>query len=108
MVAPFGNMTLAYWGFSRFCTHYQLTVFNMTTAQKQKTMFIGVDVHKDTHTAVGLSPFGEKLFEITVGNYQKDFEILTKKVKEAAGSLFPVLRPGRLSWLRRAIGGVLG
>jgi len=26
-------------------------------------------VHKDTHTAVGVSPFGEKLFELTVGNY---------------------------------------
>ena len=27
-------------------------------------MFVGIDVHKDTHTAVGVSPFGEKLFEI--------------------------------------------
>ena len=62
---------------------------NMTTEQRQRTMFVGVDVHKDTHTAVGLSPFGEKLFEITVGNYKKDFENLTKKVEEMSGTLSP-------------------
>jgi len=52
-------------------------------------MFIGVDVHKNTHTAVAISPFGEKLFEITVGNYQKDFEVLTEKVETMKGSLSP-------------------
>ena len=53
----------------------------MTTEQKRQTLFIGVDVHKDTHTAVGVSSFGEKLFEITVGNYQKDFRLLAEKVE---------------------------
>ena len=52
-------------------------------------MFVGIDVHKDTHTAVGISPFGEKLFEITVGNYKKDFETLKEKVDEVAGTLSP-------------------
>jgi len=52
-------------------------------------MFVGIDVHKDTHTAVGVSPFGEKMFEMTVGNYKKDFDILTKKVTEISGSLSP-------------------
>jgi len=52
-------------------------------------MFVGVDVHKDTHTAVGVSPFGEKLFEVTVGNYQKDFEILAETVNREAGVLSP-------------------
>jgi transposase len=61
----------------------------MTTEEKRQTMFIGIDVHKDTHTAVGVSPFGEKLFEITVGNYKEDFEILTAKVKETKGTLSP-------------------
>lgn len=56
----------------------------MTAEQKRQTLFIGVDVHKDTHTAVGVSPFGEKLFEITVGNYQKDFRLLVEKVERAA------------------------
>lgn len=52
-------------------------------------MFVGIDVHKDTHTAVGISPYGEKLFEITVGNYQNDFEKLDLKVKEHSGVLSP-------------------
>lgn len=63
----------------------------MTTAQKQSCMFVGIDVHKDTHTAVGISPYGEKLFEITVGNYQKDFENLTNKVEEMKGVLSPYI-----------------
>ncbi|HEY4521500.1 MAG TPA: IS110 family transposase [Candidatus Paceibacterota bacterium] len=50
----------------------------------QGRMLVGIDVHKDTHTAVGVSPFGEKLFELTVGNYQKDFVDLTAKVEAAA------------------------
>ena len=40
------------------------------TSDHKTTMFVGVDVHRDTHTAVVLSPFGEKLFELTVGNYR--------------------------------------
>ena len=54
----------------------------MTTLQKQNCMFVGIDVHKDTHTAVGISPYGEKLFEITVGNYKQDFDNLKEKVDE--------------------------
>src|SRR3989344_1636982 len=53
----------------------------MTTQEKQRTMFVGVDVHKDTHTAVGLSPFGEKVFEITIGNEAEDFISLVEKTK---------------------------
>ena len=61
----------------------------MTTQQKQGCMFVGIDVHKDTHTAVGISPYGEKMFEITVGNYQNDFETLKEKVDEVKGVLSP-------------------
>lgn len=61
----------------------------MTIQERQRTLFVGIDVHKDTHTAVGVSPYGEKLFEITVGNYKKDFEDLIKKVKEESGTLSP-------------------
>lgn len=52
-------------------------------------MFVGIDVHKDTHTAVGVSPFGEKLFETTVGNYEKDFEELAESVEKHRGVLSP-------------------
>jgi len=63
----------------------------MTTQEKQRCMFVGIDVHKDTHTAVGVSPYGEKLFEVTVGNYKNDFEILKKKVEEHKGILSPYI-----------------
>jgi len=63
----------------------------MTTQQKQSCMFVGIDVHKDTHTAVGISPYGEKLFEITVGNYKNDFETLDLKVKEHSSVLSPYI-----------------
>jgi len=55
-----------------------------TLCERKKTLFVGIDVHKDTHTAVGISPFGEKLFEITVGNYEKDFRLLSDKTREIA------------------------
>lgn len=63
----------------------------MTTQQKQSCLFVGIDVHKDTHTAVGISPYGEKMFEITVGNYRNDFEVLEEKVKEKSGVLSPYI-----------------
>jgi len=63
----------------------------MTTQEKQRALFVGIDVHKDTHTAVGVSPFGEKLFEITVGNYQKDFDALIHCIEENRGILSPYL-----------------
>jgi len=56
----------------------------MQTCEKARTLFVGVDVHKDTHTAVGLSPFGEKMFELTVGNYPHHFEELAEKVRQTA------------------------
>jgi len=61
----------------------------MTTQERQRTMFVGVDVHKNTHTAVGVSPFGEKLFEIKIGNYKKDFESLIEKVDQIKDALSP-------------------
>ena len=61
----------------------------MSTCVRSQALFVGIDVHKETHTAVGISPFGEKLFEITVGNYPKDFKALSEKVESLKGSLSP-------------------
>ena len=61
----------------------------MTVKEKQKALYVGIDVHKDTHTAVGITPFGEKLFEITIGNYKSDFKALENKVGNARGDLSP-------------------
>ena len=51
---------------------------------REQILSVGIDVHKDTHTAVGVSPFGEKLFEVKIGNYREDFASLTAKVEAAA------------------------
>lgn len=56
----------------------------MQTIARSQTLFVGIDVHKDTHTAVGLSPFGEKIFEMTIGNEAEDFVSLIQKTKEEA------------------------
>lgn len=61
----------------------------MTTLEKQRALYVGIDVHKDTHTAVGISPFGEKLFEVTIGNYKSDFENLENEVKKHSDMLSP-------------------
>lgn len=45
----------------------------LATCDRKTTLFVGIDVHRDTHTAVGLSPFGEKLFEMTVVITRKTF-----------------------------------
>lgn len=56
----------------------------MQIINRSQTLFVGIDVHKDTHTAVGLSPFGEKIFEMTIGNETKDFISLVEKTKQEA------------------------
>jgi len=56
----------------------------MQTVNRSQTLFVGVDVHKDTHTAVGLSSFGEKVFEMTIGNETEDFISLVEKTKVEA------------------------
>ena len=45
----------------------------MPTVNRSGTLFVGIDVHKDTHTAVGLTPFGERVFEMQIGNEAEDF-----------------------------------
>lgn len=54
------------------------------TTTRSQTLFVGIDVHKDTHTAVGLSPFGEKVFEMTINNEAEDFILLVDKTKTEA------------------------
>lgn len=47
-------------------------------------LYVGVDVHKDSHTAVITDCFGHRIKEVKVSNYDGDFEILEKIViKEA-------------------------
>ena len=56
----------------------------MPTVNRLQTLFVGIDVHKDTHTAVAISPFGEKVFEMKIGNEAEDFISLIEKTKVEA------------------------
>lgn len=56
----------------------------MQTDTHRRTLFVGVDVHKNTHTAVGLSPFGEKIFEMKIGNETHDFASLIERTRGEA------------------------
>lgn len=59
----------------------------MQTINRSRILFVGIDVHKDTHTAVALSPFGGKVFEMTVGNETADFISLVEKTKQEAARI---------------------
>jgi transposase len=69
-------------------TEYKLILSkSMQTIHRSQTLFVGIDVHKDTHTAVGLAPFGEKVFEMTFGNEAEDFISLVEKIRVEAEKL---------------------
>lgn len=44
--------------------------------------FIGVDLHKETHTAVMINCFSEKMEEITIENRPSEFDTLLKWAKK--------------------------
>ena len=48
---------------------------------KMRHIYVGVDIHKATHTAVIIDCFGEKLGEITFNNKPSEYEGFLKEVK---------------------------
>jgi len=52
---------------------------------KMKRIYIGVDTHKNTHTAVIINCFNEKLGEITFENRPSAFPALLQEVKKNTG-----------------------
>ena len=58
--------------------------------KKQNHIYVGLDLHKDTHTAVIIDCWDEKLDSITIENKPSDFTKLMNKVKKHAGNLTPV------------------
>ena len=63
-----------------------------TTLPRHEVLAIGVDVHKDTHTAVATSAFGETLFKKVIANSKEDFRNLVATAKKVSKdySLLPV------------------
>ena len=47
---------------------------------REDLIYVGIDLHKDTHTAVMIDCFNNKLGEITFANTPAEFPKLVKKV----------------------------
>lgn len=58
--------------------------------KKQNHIYVGLDLHKDTHTAVIIDCWDEKIDSITIENKPSDFTKLMNKVKKHAGNLTAV------------------
>jgi len=61
-----------------------------TMHHKEKFIYVGVDLHKDTHTAVIINGWYEKLGEIQFANKPAAFPELIKTVKKHSKRLTPV------------------
>jgi transposase len=57
---------------------------------KQSYIYIGLDLHKDTHTAVIIDCWNEKIDMIVIENKPSDFTKLLNLAKKKAGDLTPV------------------
>ena len=49
---------------------------------KENYIYVGIDLHKETHTAVMIDCYNQKLGEITFPNRPADFPKLVAKVKK--------------------------
>ena len=49
---------------------------------RQQLLYVGMDVHKDTHTAVATNCFGESLLELKISNSEEDFRALVQSVEQ--------------------------
>jgi len=54
--------------------------------KRDQFLYVGMDIHKDNHTAVAVNCFGQNLLELEISNSQKDFKRLTAKVKQLSNT----------------------
>lgn len=59
-------------------------VFEAEKNEVSSFLYVGVDVHKDSHTAVITNCFGHRIKEVKVSNYEEDFESMVKILKKEA------------------------
>lgn len=58
--------------------------------KKQNYIYVGIDLHKETHTAVIINCWNEKLGQITFANKPSDFKKLITEVQKHSEGLIPV------------------
>ena len=59
---------------------------------KEDYIYVGIDLHKETHTAVIIDCYNNKLGEITFANRSADFTKLANKVKNSQQALICMSR----------------
>jgi transposase len=61
--------------------------------ERHQFLYVGMDIHKDNHTAVATNCFGQNLLEMEISNSQKDFDDLIARVERLsrAENLKPIL-----------------
>lgn len=52
--------------------------------ERHRFLYVGMDIHKDTHTAVATNCFGQHLLELQISNSEKDFEQLVAAVERVS------------------------
>lgn len=50
--------------------------------ERHQFLYVGMDIHKDNHTAAATNCFGQNLLELAISNSKKDFEDLVAKVEQ--------------------------
>ena len=70
-----------YWFISSGCLYFEVKEFgrNKVMYDKTKFIYVGLDLHKEQHTAVIMDCFNEKLGEITIQNKPSEFNKLVNK-----------------------------
>lgn len=51
-------------------------------AERHQLLYVGIDIHKDSHTAVATNCFGQNLLELKITNFQEDFDNLITQVEK--------------------------
>ena len=66
------------------CTSYAVNTWEIGVdfMVKENFIYVGIDLHKETHTAVMIDWYNNKLGEITFPNRPADFPKLVTKVKK--------------------------
>jgi transposase len=50
-------------------------------AERHRFLYVGMDIHKDNHTAIATNCFGQNLLELAISNSEQDFDDLVARVE---------------------------
>ena len=49
--------------------------------ERHRFLYVGMDIHKDNHTAIATNCFGQNLLELVISNSEQDFDDLVARVE---------------------------